>query len=187
MPDTVLSDETWAALDPRAGALTPRSRAGVWRAAWMTLAALIAIVLVWRSGILVPRLSNGSGSGGSADSAKQEISVNQEVVNRGWHTEHLIAIGRSGPGLGFERVEGLPRTLAAGERATVTLFFHVTDCSAVRPEPWPIPIRVHRPWGSMTTELLPPDMGGLTVDDDTQRPWQVTLSRAACGVDGATP
>lgn len=187
MQRTVLSDETWAALDPRSGSLT-RTEVRRLRLGLLTMVALLAAaLLLWWSGVVAPHLAEGSERGFSADMAEHHFSLQQTLTNRGWHTEQVIGVGRSGPGLELVRVSGLPLRLAPGDSATVDLFYRVTDCAAVPTGDWPIPVRVHRVWGSMTADLQPQDMSRIDTQPDTMLPWQLALARTACASGTMAP
>ncbi len=179
MKHDVLSDETWAALDPRAGALSgkQRRRLGVGLAA--ALAALLAGALLWWSGLVLPHLAINEGQGESRSVSGPGVhtfSVVHVVMNRGWHTEHVVAAGRSGRGLELVSVHGLPTDIAPGKSVWVRFSYRVTDCDAVPRGSWPIPLHVQRPWGDVTTQVQPPDSD----DSATPVPWQVALAQEAC-------
>ena len=112
------------------------------------------------------------------------------VVNRGRRPIDVLGVGRSGPGLQLDAVRGtLPSTLHPGESLTVTLVYRVTDCTAVPADPWPVPVRVKRPWGRYTAYLelpagtspdAPDGMRNFVGRDPYAVEWQRALADLAC-------
>lgn len=179
MDQQVLSDETWAVLDPKAGALSRRTVRRLWGGLAGLVVLLVAGGLVWRSGLAVPRLGNDEGplaESGVSGPGVHLFTVSQRVTNHGWHTERVIGAGRDGPGLELVKAHGLPRKIPPGESITIRLSYRVTDCGTRIPGAWPVPVRVHRPWGDVTTDIWAPFLEG----DAVAPAWQVERIRQVC-------
>jgi hypothetical protein len=173
----LLTDEVWARLDPHAGRLSRRQAWRLWLAVLACVVLLGAAVDGWRSGLVRPRFEPPSSQPSSADFNPQarEFTLHLPLMNRGVLTETILVVGRSGPGLVLQApTDTFPLRLAPNTGRDVSLRYRVTDCDAVPAGDWPIPVRVSRPWGSVTTGLLGPSFGG-------QAPWQRKLADGACG------
>lgn len=176
----LLSDQTWEELRPGAGALSRRTTVRLWSGVALAVVAAVAAALVWWSGLVAPHLT-ADGTGYSADTATQRVTLTVDVVNHGWHAEEVVAAGRSGPGLTLERVSGVPQRLLSGASGTITLDYQVTDCAAVPSGAWPVPVRAHRWWGSSSAALRVADQPVVSSSSSASVPWQVALARTACG------
>ena len=145
----LLSDEVWQQLDPGGARLSRRQTWRVWLVAAAVTVLLVAATVLWRSGLIVPRLeatADGSLAGPGV------ITYDLSIRNDGLTEVRLLAAGRSGPGLELVQVASpFPVTLGPGDGAILRLFYRVTDCAAVPTGPWPVPVRVERPWGTRTT------------------------------------
>ncbi|MBO3749105.1 hypothetical protein J5X84_23760 [Streptosporangiaceae bacterium NEAU-GS5] len=124
----------------------------------LVVAALVAVPVVGTSGMVRARLGLGAPdiSLGSSHLDTRNVSVGFRVVNEGWAPVTLIGAGRSSSYMRLLSVEDthFPITLGSGQWADITLSYHVTDC-AIPVEPWPIPVRVERPWGTETVYVDP--------------------------------
>ena len=167
-----VSDEVWQRLDPVAGRLPRRSvrRLRVIIAAASVLVTVAA--LVWYSGAAVPRLRWSEEGGFMWATGPDFVSQAVHVVNDGWLTVSIVGAGRSGPGLKLIAVQDgppdpvmvrsnpLPHVLQPGESLTLVVVYRITDCSVITTDPWPVPVRVQRPWGTQTVDIpVPPQVG----------------------------
>ena len=153
-----ISDEVWARLDPQAGRLRWHN---VLRN-WVTIAAAVLLVvagaLVWRTGIVVPRLAWPRGLQ-EWEENPDWVRVRIAVANAGRFTVTVLDAGRSAPGFELLGVEGVDRapspfpvTLAPGADVDAVLVYRITDCFEAPEGNWPLTARVDRPWGAMTVE-----------------------------------
>ena len=119
------------------------------------------------------------------------------IVNHGWTSAEIVGAGRSGPGLRLADVSGtLPITLAPGQSVSLRLRYRVTGCAAVPATPWPVPVQVTRPWGTVTVFIqlptmdppgTPSGMRTFTGSDPYAVPWQRALADESCAAGGAVP
>jgi hypothetical protein len=184
--DELLTDDVWCGLDPNAGRLSRR------QTGWLLLAGALAAVLaaaglvVWRSGVTLPRLDQAPDTSYSASAG--EFMLHLPIRNNGWTPVTVTGAGRGGPGLRLTEVAGLPVTLAAHQSTIVYLSYRVTDCAAVPDGAWPVPVRTTRPWGTQTVYLQPSlvwvrPSAGLRSTEDGQGPgrqWQRGLADFGC-------
>jgi hypothetical protein len=117
--------------------------------------ALVGVLFVgWQTGLVVPRLSHGPGSGGGRYGAFDRPPMYEpqvEIVNDGLFTETIEGVAQSVPGLHLLEVLYDQPVIEPGESTTVTLRYLITDCAAVPHGNIPLPVRVRRWWGGMTT------------------------------------
>lgn len=202
MPQYV-SDEAWRRLDPYAGRLSHRDMARAAAAAAAVVLLLVGGYAVAVSGALVPRLAHdGSGGYGFDPDEPALIHYEFEVVNEGRFLLDIVGVGRAGPGLEPvaypSALAGAPTDavsagrLEPGGKLLLGVAYRVTDCDAVPDGPWPVPVRVARPWGAQTVWIglptqsgrdfdLPPDRiqeGSQSWDEQVE--WQRNLADAAC-------
>jgi hypothetical protein len=83
----------------------------------------------------------------------------------------------------------LPLTVQPGATTTIRISYTITDCSLYVRGPWPLPIRIDRPWGEQTVYVTPPALADPDAPDsyttigDTDPyalEWQDSLTRMAC-------
>jgi hypothetical protein len=175
-------DEVWQRLDPRAGVLSRRAVIRNWIALAMALVLFIAGALVWRSGVIAPRLVWPDGMRAWSLHQSGLARVQFLVFNAGWAPVTVLEVGRSAPGLELVRVDGgdvdfpaaspLPITLAPGTGIGVVLVYRVSDCETPPRGDWPVTARVQRPWGVMTVDVLS--------DAPAGSPWQEDLVDLWC-------
>jgi hypothetical protein len=163
-------DEVWAQLDPHAGRLR-------WRTVvlnWVTIAGaallVVAGALVWRTGIVVPRLA-WPGDVRQWEEIPVGARVWVTVANEGRFPVTVLDLGRSAPGFELLGVEGpdrapspFPVTLRPGDRVDAVLVYRITDCDEWAGV-WPLTARVDRPWGPMTVEVAVPEYWQRWRDD----------------------
>jgi hypothetical protein len=179
-----VSDEVWARLDPYAGQLSRRTAVLGQIAIVAAVLLVVAAALIWRAGIVVPRLVWPEGiTEWEEDPAGARVRIT--VANSGWAAVTVLDIGRSGPGLELLDVEGpdrapspFPVTLRPGEEVTAVLVYRITDCDATLVGDWPVTAQVDRPWGTVTVEVPVP--GGM----DGVLPWQEHVVSSWCRPDG---
>ncbi len=198
----LVDDAVWQQLGPYAGQLAPRTVRRVRLGAAVAVVLLALGTLVWHVGLVVPRVG-WSGTRGWAYSVPPggPIAYQVTIVNNGWRPIRVVGAGRSDNGLELTMVAAtfpgeaatvepaaLPVTLRPGELWTFTLVYRIVDCAAVRADPWPVPIRIARPWGVHTAYVdLPTGPSGSPLepyhypgDPDTVQ-WQRHLAGVACG------
>ena len=183
----LLTDETWARLDPDAGRRSAADRRRVAVLLSVAVVVLVALAAVWRSGVVWPRLSSDT-FGYDVDRGTRSFRMHLLVENRGLTDVHVTSVGRSGAGLRLIGTSDVPTVLQPSTGAEVTLHYRVTDCGAVQQGDWPVPVVVDRPWGSLTTYDVAPTMQAANSpatytyegDDPYAVPWQVYLARRAC-------
>jgi hypothetical protein len=194
-----LSDETWQALDPLAGRLSRRDRRRAVVAGVAVVALLVAGHLLAASGAVTARLAFGSqwsyGDGRETGTMYHSFMV----VNEGGTPVEIVGVGRPGPGLepvvfptGVEDEVNRLGVLEPGQELRLGVAYRVTDCDAVPDEPWPVPVRIDRWWGTQTVWIelptqsrtrfqLPPDRvdnGAVWWDEGVA--WQRVLADAHC-------
>lgn len=189
-----VSDEVWAALDPKAGAI---KRVDLrWPAA--AVALLATVTATWLSGFFYPRVawSDATGSGASANTQTRTISTDVVIKNNGWTDARVVGIGQNGPGLELVGQGGpphivtdtgrtVPFTLHPGQIATVSVTYKITDCAAVPSGAFTVAARITRPWGTQTVGIAIPTVPVPSAPNgtgDTDREWQRALADQACGL-----
>ena len=188
----MVSDEVWAQLDPHAGRLTRRATVRLWVTIVLAIMLVAAGVLVWRSGLLAPRLEwpRSAGYFTEANHGPQPVFLHSvTVVNEGWTPVTVLSAGRDGPGLTLTEVrDAFPVTLGAGDEVEFVVVYRVTDCSAVPTQRWPVPVRVRGWYGERTVYVgLPtrpgpgaPEQYQFTGQDPYAVEWQRALADMAC-------
>jgi hypothetical protein len=193
----LLTDETWQQLDPHAGKLSGRDHRVFLLALVVAVLLLVAGGYVVRSGLVVPQVAHGSGSGYGYDEDTWVMYYAFELVNDGGFPVEVLSVGRDGPGLARAEMPPVERTvpggrLGPGETMWVGVAYEVTDCAAVPAGHWPVPVRIARPWGTYTAwvELpsldrasfgLPPAAGAAPhARQLAQTRWQRLLADAVC-------
>lgn len=194
-------DDVWDQLDRHAGALSRGQRNRLLAATLTAAVALGAGFAVDRSGVVRARLALAADAGYEASvSLDPKILTRQIVVrNTGWTTIRVVGVGQDGPGLKllgpadaggptkYSDIQGTqpPFDLHPGETATLVVVYRVTDCAAVPAGPFPVPVRVDRPWGTQTIRVsLPPTYEGPDgyAVDPPMTEWQKAMADQACGV-----
>jgi hypothetical protein len=191
-----VSDDVWAQLDPRAGAV---ERAAARR--YVRLGVLAALVLaaagtVWTSGLAWAHVERpwAEGFAQKADPVARTITTDFVIKNDGWRAIGIEDIGADGPGLRVLRTghplvnaddwRTVPFWLKPGETATLSITYQITDCAAVTSGEFAIPVRVHRFWGTQTVDITLP-RAYREVSPHIASPvgpeWQRDLADQACG------
>ncbi len=170
----MLSPEVWQTLDPYVGRLRRRTRKRL--SIFLVVGALASAALITghRVGLLDARLA-WARQGGYMYSVPPGGPVQHELVvtNDGMVNLRLVGAGRSGPGLELISAEGsppqdsgpgfvagtFPMTLHPGETTSFLLTYSL-DCTLVRNEPWPVPVRVASWWGEQTAYIDMPTSFG---------------------------
>ncbi|MDQ1724785.1 MAG: hypothetical protein QOG52_1813 [Frankiaceae bacterium] len=194
----LLPDHVWQQLDPLAGRLTPVARRQARRWAIAALALLIAGVVAWQSGVLVPHVvrGNAGGNGWSANSQARQVTTTVEIRNDGWQSLRVTGVGRSGPGMTLRSVNmAFPVEVQPSTSVQVTLSYDITDCAAVPRGRWPVPVRVQRPWGTFTSWVdlergippVTPTPHGLFNSGPYEQEWQALLAITACTPPETSP
>lgn len=151
----LLSDQTWRQLDPYAGRLSGRERGRVFLVVVLVLLLVAAVTAGARSGLLAPRVSDTGSSMVGFDHDAGVMHYVFGIVNEGRFPVEVVSVGRAGPGLApaeppvWENWESLVTGgwLGPGDIVQVGVAYEVTDCQAVPDGPWPVPVRMARPWG----------------------------------------
>jgi hypothetical protein len=193
----LLPDDVWHALDPDAGRLSRRARFRLGISAAGALAVLVAAIVCWQSGVVVPHLA-AQLPGWGADPVRRVVTVDVELSNQGWQSVRVLGIGRSGPGMDLQSVDTVfPVDLPPSTGIQIELTYRVTDCAAVPQGSWPLPVHVQRSWGSMTTAVALPDIvpagtapagtRSYTGRDPYSRNWQAGLAYEACHPEPVSP
>lgn len=202
-----VSDDVWQQLDPRAGALTRGQRRRIVAASAAAATILTAGFAIDRSGFVWARAAYDPRAG-----LESSVSVNPGIIaqevpvkNTGWTTIRVTGVGQDGPGLhlvgpgdsvGTKQVaelqgKPLPFDVHPGQTVMLAIGYRVTDCDAVPSGPFPIAVRIDRPWGTQTISIPLPQQ--MPVPDDgasTSRPtivinpvgieWQKAAADRAC-------
>jgi hypothetical protein len=183
----LLPDDVWRALDPYAGRLPRGTRIRMRLAAAGAVALLVACIVVWQSGIVVPHVVRSDTSfGWSADMATHKVTQIVSIRNDGWRTITVTGVGRSGPGMVLTSVDrAMPVVLPPSTAIELSLSYDVTDCAAVPQGRWPVPVRVQRPWGVFSDWIhLPRGTSPATPapgqPKPTEQEWQAVLATTAC-------
>ena len=191
----LLTDEVWAQLDPHAGRLSRRQARRMWAAVLACLVLAVSGLYLWRAGLVVPRVERDGLMGGFEASVEgRGFSIGVPLMNNGQLTETVVGVGASGPGLTLlPSADTFPRTLAPHTGELLILRYAVTDCAAVPAGDWPVPVRVSRPWGTVTVHVagptLPPSYPATgsvpgPLPGGAAEPWQRVLARQACALPG---
>ncbi|GGL05315.1 hypothetical protein [Planomonospora parontospora] len=150
----MISNHVLAQWDSKAGALTPHDRRRFAVAGCVGLVLVVAGLIAWNSGALVPRLSarweGHQGETWRNDLGRSELLVKEErvVVNDGHLPVTVTAVSGRSPGLTL-RSAGvrLPQVIGPGEALLLTPAYAVTDCETA-PETIDLRVRVDRWWGT---------------------------------------
>lgn len=195
-----VDDDVWQQLDPHAGALSRGQRRRAVAASAAAAVILVAGFAIDRSGFVWARAAY------DPDSALQSsVSVNPAIIarevpvtNTGWTTIHVTGIGQDGPGLrlvrpgdtvGMKQVlelrgASLPFDLHPGQTVILAVGYRVTDCDAVPSGPFPIAVRIDRPWGTQTIHLAvpqqPPSASMAKTNGLDSVEWQKAAADQAC-------
>jgi hypothetical protein len=158
-----VSDEVWQRLDPAAGRLSRRAVLRGWIAVVTALALVLAGTVVWRAGLVVPRLlwSNAEQHWVQTDDG---FRMDVLLLNTGWWPVTVVGVGRSAPGLELLGVEGDCRPEGTGDRCVplslaphtgvgMTLVYRISDCATAPMGDWPVTAAVRRPWGDVTVTV----------------------------------
>ena len=203
-----VSDNARRQLDQRAGALTRRQRRRVVAASAAVVAIVLAGFAIDRSGSIWARASchDHTGLAGSASVKPPLFAQEIPVKNTGWTTIRVTGIGQDGPGLepgparghggdgtGLAELQGasLPFDLHPGQTVILAIGYRVTDCDAVLSSPFPIAVRIERPWGTQTIGIaMPQQEDRSSIGASTSRPtieinppgveWQKAAADQAC-------
>ncbi len=151
-----VTDETWSRLDPEAGAVPPHVRRRVTRGAAAVAGVAVLGTALWASGLVAPRLTEGSGSGWGA--SPRTVQLSATVRNAGLTGTDVVGVGRSLPGLELVGATPVPFRLDGLAERQVDVTYRVTDCAATGA--LVVPVRADTWWGTATTDLdLPQDSG----------------------------
>jgi hypothetical protein len=129
--------------------------------------------------------------------AEQTMILN--VENRGWQSVRIVGAGDDRAGVRTLRatVDNAPLTpqspyvVDPGGTVKIALVLQFTDCWAVSDQPWPIPIRVARPWGTHAIHVFhrpiraASDRGGWSVTDRGDPhavEWQRWIADDICAI-----
>lgn len=183
-----LPDEVWDRLDRDAGRMSRRTFATLIAGAVIVGLVGAGGLLGWRSGVLWPNIAREpSHYGWSTDTDRQTFEITFPVRNDGLVAVDVSAVGRSGPGLDLLNSTITRGHLAAGDIAEVALVYRVTDCDAIAPGAWPVPLSVSRGRTAYVKppEMTRPDAPGSYGYSGNRNPyameWQVELAGVACG------
>ncbi|GAT66547.1 hypothetical protein PS9374_02197 [Planomonospora sphaerica] len=151
----MISNHVLAQWDSKAGALTPRDRRRFAVAGCVGLVLVVAGLVAWNSGVVVPRLSALRG-GEQMDELREDrpgwpellVKEGRVVINDGHLPVTVTAVSGASPGLAL-RSAGvhLPQVIEPGETLPLTLAYTVTDCGTAS-ETIDLRIRVERWWGT---------------------------------------
>ncbi len=205
----LVSDEVWQQLDPAGGRVRRQTVLRFWRIGVPTVLALFAAASAWASGGVVPWLHEadlGLATSVAMDDANgrtgprpAEQTMNLHIQNDGELAVRIVGVGGDRAGIRMLRAtaEGHPITprspyvLDPAHAVEITMYLQFTDCAAVSTQPWPIPVRVARPWGTQTVHVshLPiramSDHGGWSVayrGDPRAVEWQRWIADDVCAV-----
>src|SRR2546423_3242513 len=153
-----VSDEVWAALDPKAGAIRGAELKRLAVGAVLLVVVLVGAALLWVSGLVHSRLAWSYAEGYGAQTRDRIFATDVGILNNGWTDVRITGVGQDGPGLKLIDVSDRPNistdagrkppfTLHPGQTAVVSLSYQVTDCAAVPSGAFDVPVRVERPWG----------------------------------------
>lgn len=190
MTRTGISDDIWQQLDRDAGRMSRRTfrRLGIAAVAVLLLGG--AVTAGWTSAVSPLATDERASDSAETSVAPPSFQTTFEVRNRGLVPVTIVGVGRDGPGL---KMSGpgmsLPLTVQPGANITVAITYSITDCSAYIRDPWPLPIRIDRPWGEQTVYVSPPallDSGAPSSysysgdRDPYALEWQDGLAHMAC-------
>lgn len=202
-----VGDDVWQQLDPHAGALTQRQRRRTVAATAAVAVILVAGFAIDRSGFVGARVGYDDRAAleGSASVKPPLFAREIPVKNTGWTTIRVTGIGQDGPGLhligpgdtvGMQQVSELrgtplPFDLHPGQTVILAIGYRVTDCDAVSSAPFPITVRIDRPWGTQTISIpIPHQEDRSSIGASANRPtieinpsgveWQKAEADQAC-------
>jgi hypothetical protein len=202
----LLHDEVWRQLDPYAGRVSRRTLVRSWAVGIVALLVLTTAAWVWESGAARPRLIADDGGWVSSLNvvdanprhapADPDLSQQVRIENHGWLAVRIAGVGADGPGIHLREstvdqrlTPQTPFVLKRGGTAAVTMSYRITDCTAVPADPWPIPVRLLRPWGIQTVHVWLPPLRAhpvysgwsiTTRDDPKAVEWQRWLADDVC-------
>jgi hypothetical protein len=207
--DRLVSDDVWHQLRPFGTVVARRTVVRCWAAGVAGILVIYTAAIAWASGGVVPWLhetdsgwissvaiDDANGRSGPR-AAEQTMTLN--IQNHGWQAVRIVEVGDDSAGVRTLRTTAAnepitpqsPYVLNPGDTAEITLFLRFTDCRAVSDQPWPIPIRVSRLWGTQSIHVfhLPiratSDHGGWSVadrGDPRAVEWQRWIADDVCGI-----
>lgn len=207
--DRLVSDDVWHQLRPFGAAVARRTVVRFWAVGLAGIVVMFTAAIAWASGGMVPWLhetDTGWDSSVAIDDANgrawpraAEQTMILNVENHGWDAVRIVGVGDDRAGVRTLRAtvgnEPLtpqsPYVLDAGNTVEITLFLRFTDCRTVSDQPWPIPIRIARPWGTQTTHVLhlpiraTSDHGGWSMadrGDPRAVEWQRWIADDVCAI-----
>jgi hypothetical protein len=205
----LVSDQVWQQLDPAGGRVRRRTVLRFWGIGVPTIVVLFAAAAAWAAGSVVPWLhetDSGLATSVALDDANgrtgprpAEQTMNLHIQNDGEQAVRIVGVGGDHAGIRMLRAtaEGRPITprspyvLDPAHTVEITMFLQFTDCAAVSTRPWPIPVRVARPWGTQTVHVLhlpiraTSDHGGWSLayrGDPRAVEWQRWIADDVCAV-----
>lgn len=169
IPAGLVSDPVWERLAGEA-VLVDEREARVLRRSAVGVAGLLATAVgIWALGILSPRLEHGSASGGTADEVTHAAEYEFDMVNRGLVPVSVVGVSIDLPGLVVTSTSPTSLEVPGSSSRHVRLGLQVQDCTVAIPAAegstsTPLSVLVARPWGTVTTEVLPPAGLGSLAD-----------------------
>jgi hypothetical protein len=188
MTPTRVSDVVWQQLDRNAGRMSRRTFR-LFLAGAVTLAVLTAAtVLSWRT-ITSPLKADAGEFGASYTRSPMTFTVEFPVHNIGLIPVTIEGVGRDGKAVTVLSARAVPEKVGPGESTTIQLAYSVSDCRDFVHGTWPLPIRIHRPWGTQTVYVTPPYLPNPDAPssysysgdrDPYQLEWQESYIRQIC-------
>ena len=150
-----VTDDVWATLDHRAGALLPKTRRRVIGLSVVVALLLVALGAMRVEGLIRPNITAWTSSFG-VDPKHHTFEAQLDMSATGWVDPDLRDVHVVGHGYRLLSVVGVPRLLPRDHRVPIVVRVLVTDCThPPRTEPL-LRFRVHQWWGMAHVDVQTP-------------------------------
>lgn len=154
-----VSDEVWAALDPRAGQLAPRARRHLITIVAVAAVLLVGVATLHVEGLLGPRMTLWT-SDYTVDAQRPEFEIKVRLSTPGWVADDVRRARISGAKYRLISTSGLPATVPRHGHAVIVLRVAVTDCERPPAASPVLRLEVDQWWGTAwwSSDELVPDL-----------------------------
>ena len=164
VPAQRVGDEVWEQLAGESTLEEGEARV-VRRSALGIAVALLVIVGVWALGLFAPHLDHGNSSGATMDPSARTAQYDFDLINAGLWPVNVQRVSVDIPGVVVTSMTPASFTLPRDSSRHLLITVNVQDCSAAvraigtdeAAAAPPLHVIVSRPWGTVTSNVRPPD------------------------------